>query len=143
MGGGGVILPPTTTTTKRTPKKLTQIRDNVLELKKGKGAEYIIGWKSQFLYNSELIALCNTFLPNVNYFGNKIGIQLNNTPLVIEQINYTRKIVNVWIVYDLDNWPKNLLTNFTLENCLFGVTNIVKNSDKEKYVYSGYGMAFD
>ena len=23
------------------------------------------------------------------------------------------------------------------------MTNIVKNSDKEKYVYSGYGMAFD
>ena len=115
----------------------------MLELKKGKGAEYIIGWKSKFLYNSELIALYNAFLPNVNYFGNKIGIQLNNTPLVIEQINYTRKIVNVWIVYDLDNWPKNLLTNFTLENCLFGVTNIVKNSDKEKYGYSVYGIAFD
>ena len=24
-----------------------------------------------------------------------------------------------------------------------GATNIVKNSDKEKYVYSGYGIAFD
>ena len=128
--GGGVILPPTTTT-------------NVLELKKGKGAEYIIGWKSKFLYNSELIALYNAFLPNVNYFGNKIGIQLNSTPLVIEQINYTGKIVNVYIVYDLDHWPKNFLTNFTLENCLFKVTNIVKNSDKEKYVYSGYGIAFN
>ena len=26
---------------------------------------------------------------------------------------------------------------------MFGATNIVKNSDKEKYVYSGYGIAFD
>ena len=26
---------------------------------------------------------------------------------------------------------------------MFGVTNIGKNSDKEKYVYSGYGIAFD
>ena len=26
---------------------------------------------------------------------------------------------------------------------LLGATSIVKNSDKGKYVYSGYGMAFD
>ena len=26
---------------------------------------------------------------------------------------------------------------------MFGVNNIVKNSDKIKYVYSGYGRAFD
>ena len=29
------------------------------------------------------------------------------------------------------------------KNCLFGATNIVKNSDKEKYVYSGYRITFD
>ena len=26
---------------------------------------------------------------------------------------------------------------------LFGVTNILKNSDKEKYVYTGHEIAFD
>ena len=26
---------------------------------------------------------------------------------------------------------------------MFGATNIVKNNDKEKYVYSRYGIAFD
>ena len=26
---------------------------------------------------------------------------------------------------------------------MFGATNIVKTSDREKYVYSGYGIAFD
>ena len=26
---------------------------------------------------------------------------------------------------------------------MFGATNIVKHSDKKKYVYSGYGIAFD
>ena len=26
---------------------------------------------------------------------------------------------------------------------MFGVTYIVRNDDKEKYVYSGYGIAFD
>ena len=45
--------------------------------------------------------------------------------------------------YDLDNCSKLRLRNFILKNCLFGATNIVKNSDKSKYVYSGYGIAFD
>ena len=63
--------------------------------------------------------------------------------LSIEQNNYLTKIVNVYTVYDLDAWPKVLLRNFTLKNCLFGATSIVKNIDKEKYVYSGYGIVFD
>ena len=29
-----------------------------------------------------------------------------------------------------------------MKNCLFGATNIVKNNDGEKYVYSSYGWAF-
>ena len=47
------------------------------------------------------------------------------------------------MVYDLDTWPNNRLRNFTLINCLFGATNIVRNSDKEKWLYSSYGIAFD
>ena len=47
------------------------------------------------------------------------------------------------MVYDLDNCSKLPLRNFISRNCLFGATNIVKNSDKSKYVYSGYGIAFD
>ena len=40
----------------------------------------------------------------------------------------------------IDAWPKDPSDNFKFKNCLFGATNIVKNSDKEKYVYSGYGI---
>ena len=84
-----------------------------------------------------------SFLPYIRYFQYNIGIQFNNTPLVVEQKNYTIKILNVYIVYDRDNWPKIPLRNFTIKNCLFGANNIVKNSDKEKYVYRGYGITFD
>ena len=38
---------------------------------------------------------------------------------------------------------KTPLRNFILKNILFGATNIVKNSEIEKYVYSGYGIVFD
>ena len=51
------------------------------------------------------------------------------------------KIVNVYIIYDLDVWLRNLTSN--LKNCLFEATNIVKNSDNKKFVYSGHGITFD
>ena len=51
--------------------------------------------------------------------------------------------MNSYIVYDLDNWPKNPLRKFPLKNCLFGATNKGKDNDKSKYVYSSYGIAFD
>ena len=99
---------------------------NKLELKEDNGTEYIIGWKSKGVYISKLTALHGTFLTNVKYFRNEIGIQFNSTLLVNEQNNCTTKIVNIFVVYDLDNWPKTPLRNFTLQNCLFGLTNIVK-----------------
>ena len=63
------------------------------------------------------------------YFEYKIGLQFNNTPLVVEQNNYARKIVNVYIVYDLDYWSK-IYINFTVLHRLFGATNKLRNNDK-------------
>ena len=54
-----------------------------------------------------------------------------------------RKIVNVYIVYDLDAWSRNPTNNFEFKNCLFEGTIILKNSDKGKYVYTCYGATFD
>ena len=39
--------------------------------------------------------------------------------------------------------PRNPGNNFKYSNCLFGATRILKYSDKENYVYSGYGITFD
>ena len=116
---------------------------NTLELKKEKGTDYVIGWKSKALIESRLLPVYGPFLPNISYFGYRIGIQFNNTPLVVEQNNYTTKTTNAYIVYDLDNWLKIPPRNFTLKYYLFGANNIAKNSDKSKYVYSSCGTAFD
>ena len=68
-----------------------------------------------------------------------MGIKFDKDPLAVEQNHYFSKIANVCIVYDLDAWPKSPTYNLKFKNCLLGATNIVKNSDKEKYVYRGYG----
>ena len=46
-------------------------------------------------------------------------------------------------MYYLDAWSRNPTNNFKLINCLLGATSIAKNSDKERYVYRGYGITFD
>ena len=71
-----------------------------------------------------------------------MGIKFDKDPLAVEQNNYLTKIINDYFVYELDTWSKIPFNNFKLKNCLFGATNIVKNSDKEKWMYSGYGIAF-
>ena len=88
---------------------------NMIEFKKDKSPDYVTGWKLKELDNSS-IAWC--LLPIIKCFRKKIGIQFDNTLFIIEQNKYTKKIVNVYNVYDLDIWPKSPLTNFTLKNCL-------------------------
>ena len=38
---------------------------------------------------------------------------------------------------------QEILLTFKFKNFLFGTTSVVKNIDKEKYVYSTYGIIFD
>ena len=80
---------------------------------------------------------------SIKLSGYRIGIKFDKDALAGEQNNYLSKIVNAYIVYDLDAWPRNPTNNFKFNNCLFGATNIVTISDKEKYTYSGYGITFD
>ena len=53
-----------------------------------------------------------------------------------------KKVVNLYVVYkmtkfhDIDNSPR-------LTNTLFGAVKLTKNSDIDKYKYSGYGIGFD
>ena len=70
---------------------------------------------------------------SIKLSGCTVGIKFDKDNLAVEQNNYTTKIVNAHIVYDLDASTNN----FKLKNCLCGVTGIVKNSDKEKWMYSG------
>ena len=48
-----------------------------------------------------------------------MGIKFDKDCFAVEQNNYLNKIVNVYIVYDLDASPKIPRKNFTIKNfCL-------------------------
>ena len=58
------------------------------------------------------------------------------------KVNFNhRKIVNIYIVYDL----KSTVNNFdpTFQNFLFRAVKLTKNSDIDKYQYSGCRIGFD
>ena len=72
-----------------------------------------------------------------------MGIKFVKDPSTVEQSNYGIAIVNVYIIYDLDPWPRNPTNNLKFKICLIGATSEIKNNDNERYVYSGYGITFD
>ena len=111
-------------------------------IRKGKGTDYVVGWKPERVYNSKLEPLYPAFLHGIKLSEYKVRIKFDKDRLAVEQTNYATKIVNAYIAYDLDTWPNNPLRIFTLKNWLFGATSIVKNSNKEKKMYSGYWIEF-
>ena len=52
-------------------------------------------------------------------------------------------LVNLFVVYNLDTWSRDLNTDFILKYCLCGSVKLTKNADPDKYKYSGYGIGFD
>ena len=94
--------------------------------------------KKKFIWMETDFPSHGTFMPTAKWFEYEIGIQFNNTPFVIDQNNFTTKIVSAYIVYDLDNWPNILLRSFTWKTCLFGATNTAKNSDKNGNIVTTY-----
>ena len=103
---------------------------DMLELKKDKGADYVLSLKSKRVYTSKSKPLQTGFLYSIKLPEYKIGIKFDKDPLAVEQNNYATKIVNVCIIYDLNAWQRNPTNKFKFKNCMFGATNILKNSDK-------------
>ena len=82
--------------------------------KKDKGTDYVVSWKSKGLFHSKPKPFYTVFLHTIKFAEYRIGIKLDQDPLAVEQTNYLRKIVNVYIVYDLDAWPINPTSNSSL-----------------------------
>ena len=107
-------------------------RFSTLQLLKDKGTDYGISWKSKRLCGSTLFPQYTHFFHSIKCFGHLIGIKLIYGSFSCRTKKYAAKIINAYIVYELDTWPKNPLENFTLKNFQFGATSILKSSNKSK-----------
>ena len=53
------------------------------------------------------------------------------------------KIVNIYIVYEINKNDNIIASDRTPENCLFGAVTLTKNADIDKNGYSCSGTGFD
>ena len=106
---------------------------------------YISLWKSKGLSAESIkppTTPDNSLTPAVNYYGTKTRVKFTGTCLKQLKISYTHgKVVNIYIVYELGASSSHV-NDPTLKNCLFGAVTLTKNTDIDKYGYSGYGIGF-
>ena len=68
----------------------------------------------------------------------RVILKFTNSVLIQKLFSslYSNFILNLYIVYELNNWPLHPTDNFTLKNCLFDTVNLTKNADKSKFSYN-------
>ena len=74
--------------------------------------------------------------------GNKIRVKFNGSCQIRFHI-LKKKKNKYYIVYEINKKGNTIISDPTLENCLFGAVTLTKNADIDKYGYSGYGIEFD
>ena len=93
--------------------------------------------------SDEEIKVVNGLCPSVNYVNKKLCLKFEGSCLAQTKVTYTHKnIVNIYIVYEIGLTARNSYDP-KLINGLFGAVNLVKNSDINKFGYTGYGIGFD
>ena len=70
-------------------------------------------------------------------------MNFNGHCLIENNISIPKTVRNLYILYTLGPQLKNLNTDFTLINCLFGSVKITENVNLDKYKYTGYGIGID
>ena len=76
--------------------------------------------------------------------GSKARVKFSGSCLKQDKVTYTHgKIVNIYIVYEINKKDNTIISDPTLENCLFGAVTLTKHVNIDKYGYSGYGIGFD
>ena len=73
-------------------------------------------------------------LPDINF---------NGPCLIKNNISFAKKVIDLCVSYTLGPQLRDLNTDFTLGNFLFGSVKLAKNADLDKYKYTGYGIGFD
>ena len=74
----------------------------------------------------------------------KARVKFSGSCLKQDKVTYTHgKIVNIYIVCEINKIDKIIISDPTLENCLFGAVTLTKHVNIDKYGYSGYGIEFD
>ena len=84
--------------------------------------------------NFEPTFVNHDLLPDINF---------NGQCLIKNNISVPQKVTNLYISFTLGSQLRNLTTDFTLFNCLFGSVKLNMNADLDKSKSNGYDIGFD
>ena len=74
---------------------------------------FLVGNQRQYIiYNYKLKSLYTDFLHSIKLFGYRMWIKFDKDPLAVDQKRYARKIVNIYVFYDLDACSRSPTSNF-------------------------------
>ena len=96
-------------------------------------SEESIQYRNKSNSNSALTFADHNLFPDMNFNGH----------CLIKTISIPKKVINLYISNTLGLQLKNLNTDFTLGNCLFGTVKLTKNAYLDKYKYTGYNIGFE
>ena len=106
----------------------------------------VISWILTGISSEKIKPYDTNLEPTMSNLANGRVILKFNIPVLVQSIFsslYSNFIINLYIVCELINGPRNPTNNFTLKNGLFGTVNLTRNADKNKFSYNGQGIAFD
>ena len=106
-------------------------------------------WKSTGIFNhssSNMNAVgdASRDLPDLKNNG-RMYVYLSGNHFAENEANIPNNnvVINIYYVYKLDPILPSRDDNFTVQNALFGATQITKNADTSKHKYKGCGICFD
>ena len=110
-----------------------------------KTGDKVSSWISKGFSDEKIISITTSTYKSATktiYDNARVKVKFNGDLLKQNQITYNHgPLVNIYIVYRTTSDTKT--SNIALQNCLFGAIKLIKNSDVDKYKYSGYGSGFD
>ena len=77
----------------------------------------------------------NSLPPGISFFdSSRIWVKFDGSCLKQDKVTFAhRKVVNLYIVYEIILWPFRRDDDFTLRNSLFDAIKLTKNAEKDKY----------
>ena len=106
-------------------------------------------WRStgifDYISSTNMIAvkIANGELPDINANNDDVYVYLSGNHFQQVMPSFNNDIINIYCVYKLDQTSSSRDNTFTVQNALFGLMQITKNTDTSKYKYKGYGICFD
>ena len=109
----------------------------------------ILEWKPKDIYNNSnknvLNSVQNTksVAPDIKNINGHLYVSFNGNYFEQDPITIPNNVINIYVVYKLDPISSTRNTEYTIQNALFGTTNITENTGSSKNNYKRHGLCFD